>query len=775
MCITNKTKMDPFAKLVKTFITDHPELAPHVLEAGGEYTGTCKKSRKPKKGKCKPGFEIYDRPLDDGKFEKCCFRLAQRGKEDADYMASLVLRQEEISKRGKSFFELLQTGDYVNTVFIDQKKVKNKKGKVHVRTKEYRFTEKSLRRKILSLRAKWNKIEDMKKKKQKNLGINNFTDDSLLYIQGAMMAAKENTLSGGGSFTQAIWKCASAFLNAIVSYFKNLIMGGGGIIQSLKQKLRWFIRNFKFYLIVAVIAGVTYLVCDNTLHRMCQGITWENNKLGHIFCSIFGWDTSKMFGLGATTKRHIDYNADGTKKKKATLANTFFASVFSPVLGGIVGASKIAHEASDYFNFADAYWMDKNNPLRILVASKWKDADGNDTTCQYLFNSLIVQGLFGMTVTSTLQAWMNVGRGAVNIGTGVAGSYLTGNPAMAIGALMQEGKKGANAYMNQSSFLENRAVQSLGSAAMATGVKYASTNAYSLEKRQMELEESIQKMIQAKASGIPIDERVLARQRQELNRVAAQIAGINEQKSSQQANIQKGMDVAGQANAMGRNVIMSQVNAGIDVANTAASAWGAKMQKRELTEQEKSLFSGIQKGTDMASDIATSFGKPVSTEALGTAVTSFVGSKYHGESTGVAAQKAQQAFKTNALTHLQSRKQALTNAASAAYGMIPEKYHSVPGKETPSGESKYGQDNLDESKQGEEGAIDVKTETLDQSLQRDVETATAVVSGRCSKVTCKLGKLRTPKGNRCCRNKLPRKKLRGGDVIPFLVGCEFLM
>ena len=352
---------------------------------------------------------------------------------------------------------------------------------------------------------------------------------------------------------------------------------------------------------------------------------------------------------------------------------------------------------------------------------------------------------------------MNVGSVASKLGIGAATAYLTGNPAAAMGALLDVGKQGANAYMNQPSFIENKAVQSLGSSALATGVKYATTDAYSLENRQIELEESIQKMIQAKTSGIPIDEKVLARQRQELNRVTAQIASINEQKSSQRERIQKGMNVMGQANAMSRNVVMSQVNAGIDVANTAANAWGATMQKRELTEKEKNIFSGIQQGTNMTSDIATSFGKPVATEALGTAVTSFVGSKYHGESTGAAARKAQQAFQTNALTHLQSRRQALTNAASAAYGMIPGKYR---GKETP--------DSQQEDDHDEEEVVAVKTETLDERLERGAESAIDL-SDRCSKVTCKLGKLKNPKGNRCCR-----KKLRGGD-IPSLVGCEFLM
>lgn len=753
--------MDPFAKLVKTFITDHPELAPHILEAGGEYTGTCKKSRKPKKGKCKPGFEIYDRPLDDGKFEKCCFRLFNDGKSIAEYMVSLQMKKDEISKRGTTFHELLVSGDYKNTVFTTTKNGK---------TKEYRFTEKTLRRKIRSLQAKYKKVEALAEKKKKQIGLNNFTDDTFLAMKGAIQTVKEeNRLSGGGLFEDLIVKGAAACLNAIVTYFsgkKNL--SGGGVFW------KWFKRFFMFFAFMAFLACALYLLCDNTLHRWCEGVELEDGKLKYYFCQWFGVDLSG-FGLSGETWGIGDEGEEKIAKKRGTIVKTGMtaAAAAGAFFGGPVGlvlglamATKLGDAVTTYVEHPDAWMMDKGNPIRRFVASKWVDKDGKKTTCQWMFDRVIVEGLCGITVTSKLKAWMNVGGVVSKLGIGAAATYFTGNPAAAMGALLDVGKQGANAYMNQPSFIENQAVQSLGSAALATGVKYATTDAYSLETRQIELEESIEKMIQAKTSGIPIDEKVLARQRQELNRVAAQIAGINEQKSSKQANIQKGMNVMGQANAMSRNVVMSQVNAGIDVANTAANAWGATMQKRELTEKEKNIFSGIQKGTNMASDIAASFGKPVGTEALGTAVTSFVGSKYHGESTGAAAQKAQQAFQTNALTHLQSRREALTNAASAAYGMIPEKYRSVPGKETPSDESQQ-EDNRGESKQGEVSVV--KTETLDERLQRGAETAT-VVSGRCSKVSCKLGKLKTPKGNRCCR-----KKLRGGDATPFLVGCEFLM
>ena len=183
-------------------MTDHPEMALHILGAGGEYAGTCKKSRKPKKGKCKPGFEIYDRPLDNGKFEKCCFRLFNDGQNIAEYMVSLQMKKDEISKRGKTFHELLVSGDYKNTVFTTTKNGK---------TKEYRFTEKTLRRKIRSLQAKYKKVEALAEKKKTQMGLNNFTDDTFLAMKGAIATVKEeNRLSGGGLFEDLIAKGAAA-------------------------------------------------------------------------------------------------------------------------------------------------------------------------------------------------------------------------------------------------------------------------------------------------------------------------------------------------------------------------------------------------------------------------------------------------------------------------------------------------------------------------------------------------------------------------------------
>ena len=165
-------------------------------------------------------------------------------------MASFHLKQEEILRRGKSFTEFLTSGKYKDAVFIDSKNGK---------TKEYRFTKKTLMRKILSLKAKWEKIEEIKKKKQKKLGVDNFDDDALLYIQGALARAKDDTLSGGGSFEQAVWRCASAFLNSIVEYFKKKLLRGGGIIQSLKKSLRWFWTNFSFYIMLGFLSGIVWV------------------------------------------------------------------------------------------------------------------------------------------------------------------------------------------------------------------------------------------------------------------------------------------------------------------------------------------------------------------------------------------------------------------------------------------------------------------------------------------------------------------------------------
>ena len=77
--------MHPFPTLVKSFLQDYPAFTSSVLGLKAGYTGTCKKSRKPnKKGKCKKGFDVYDRPLDDGTFQKCCFRLFKEEQSTAE-------------------------------------------------------------------------------------------------------------------------------------------------------------------------------------------------------------------------------------------------------------------------------------------------------------------------------------------------------------------------------------------------------------------------------------------------------------------------------------------------------------------------------------------------------------------------------------------------------------------------------------------------------------------------------------------------------------------
>ena len=92
------------------------------------------------------GFHIYDRPTGEGSFEKCCFRLVNKGKQDAEVMASFHETGGGDPEKGKKLYRILTSGKYKDAVFIDSKNGK---------TKEYRFTKKTLMRKILSLKAKW--------------------------------------------------------------------------------------------------------------------------------------------------------------------------------------------------------------------------------------------------------------------------------------------------------------------------------------------------------------------------------------------------------------------------------------------------------------------------------------------------------------------------------------------------------------------------------------------------------------------------------------------
>ena len=308
-----------------------------------------------------------------------------------------------------------------------------------------------------------------------------------------------------------------------------------------------------------------------------------------------------------------------------------------------------------------------------MVASKWKNADNEDTTCQYLFETIIVTGLFGITVKSPMQAWMSIGSSAVNIGTGAAATYLTGNPAMAMGAIMQEGKKGMNAYMDQPTFLENKRVQDLSSSAMATMEKYATTNAYELENQKIQLEESIQNTVDAQAKGIPVDKRVLSQQRQALNRVMAQLADIDSQKTKHKAGYEKGMDYYRQAKEMERNVILNPANNIGDFAEDAAYMYGETRQKRALTEGEKSIISNVHKGTNIASGITDAFAKDMSAEIVGSAVSTYAGSRYQGQNHSQAQRKAEEALKSKALSIAESRVNALKDAGSEACTYLPNK------------------------------------------------------------------------------------------------------
>ena len=216
-------------------------------------------------------------------------------------------------------------------------------------------------------------------------------------------------------------------------------------------------------------------------------------------------------------------------------------------------------------------------------------------------------------------------------------------------------------------------VQDLSSSAMATMEKYATTNAYELENQKIQLEESIQNTVDAQAKGIPVDKRVLSQQRQALNRVMAQLADIDSQKTKHKAGYEKGMDYYRQAKEMERNVILNPANNILDFAEDAAYMYGETRQKRALTEGEKSIISNVHKGTNIASGITDAFAKDMSAEIVGSAVSTYAGSRYQGQNHSQAQRKAEEALKSKALSIAESRVNALKDAGSEAYTYLPNK------------------------------------------------------------------------------------------------------
>ena len=104
-------------------------------------------------------------------------------------------------------------------------------------------------------------------------------DDVLLHMKGAMMRAKEASLSPGeGGLQGGIVQVAMAGIKALSGFSRSLLKP----IEAIK----WLYRNFKFYLFVAFAGACIYFICDNTFYRWCNtDDNWKNKSVLHqTFC-----------------------------------------------------------------------------------------------------------------------------------------------------------------------------------------------------------------------------------------------------------------------------------------------------------------------------------------------------------------------------------------------------------------------------------------------------------------------------------------------------------
>lgn len=151
------------ASVIRDYAAKDPRRRAHVLRAGGagveveppEYTGKCKRGRKPTRGKCPKGMHPYERPTnDDNAFETCCMKLALDGLDTMQRVNRLNMKKDELVQKWIAYHKIQTAGNYdmVHSVI---------KGD---RVKRYRFTPKTLALKIASVRAKMERVEAMRKK-----------------------------------------------------------------------------------------------------------------------------------------------------------------------------------------------------------------------------------------------------------------------------------------------------------------------------------------------------------------------------------------------------------------------------------------------------------------------------------------------------------------------------------------------------------------------------------------------------------------------------------
>ena len=148
------------AATIRDIVSAHPETRTHVLRAGGRrkhntdeeeeslgYTGRCKSSRRPP---CKKGYEKYARPTgEEDDLEMCCMRLAIRGEERFQRVQLLRQKEAELSTKLEGYEALME-----DQIFDEPISIIKPNGK----KAEYTFTEETLRLKILSVKAKRDRV-----------------------------------------------------------------------------------------------------------------------------------------------------------------------------------------------------------------------------------------------------------------------------------------------------------------------------------------------------------------------------------------------------------------------------------------------------------------------------------------------------------------------------------------------------------------------------------------------------------------------------------------
>ena len=227
------------ASVIRDYAAKDPRRRAHVLRAGGagveveppEYTGKCKRGRKPTRGKCPKGMHPYERPTnDDNAFETCCMKLALDGLDTMQRVNRLNMKKDELVQKWIAYHKIQTAGNYdmVHSVI---------KGD---RVKRYRFTPKSLALKIASVRAKVERVEAMRKKATPFELDANRTRDLHEDIAEARQRSTTKKSTSLGAYIRS---------------------GAGMIMGSLRNVVSNMTNHLGYAAVTAVVVGCVVLFC----------------------------------------------------------------------------------------------------------------------------------------------------------------------------------------------------------------------------------------------------------------------------------------------------------------------------------------------------------------------------------------------------------------------------------------------------------------------------------------------------------------------------------